>query len=238
MENLGAIAWIEWSDLEHLEFTATEAITQQLQRESYHAAIYSENSKRELKKGNKKIQTLSKIFAYTEENGTQPTLCKSGQGVLGASDRFLFVSEKFCPYGASVNGIAVRRNLSDRQVQRHLNSEYRRPSPVRGYHRKAEAISKRQIAQRLPRRLTAMAQDLRRGGDLDQANRLLKVGDRLFHLRTNLYEPSLPLCVVKRRRSAYKRFLSANLGAPGLRGDKEKLLIRGELKNYELEEIG
>ena len=238
MENLGAIVWIDWQDLEHLELTATEAIAQQLQRESYHAAIANEN-KHEIKNGKLKIAPIGKIFPENPDEAiANSTLCQSGQGVLGVSGRFIFVSERFIPYGSSVAGIADRRHLSTRQIQRHLQSAYRHPSPVRGYHRKAGDLEKRQIAKRLPRRLNGMAADLRRGGEVNEANRLLKVGDRLFRLGCNLYAPDLSLCGVKRRRSAYKRFLSAKPGAPGLRGDKNSLLIRGDGENYEPVEIG
>jgi hypothetical protein len=268
MENLGAIAWIEWGDLEHLELTATEAIALGLQRESFHAAkmggvvdhlgpngkvsmkfatkedpitgeIYgyrlksqdeahatSSKFKKKIKKNETYLKPIGRIFrSESLAKIFNSPVCESGSGVLGVGDRLLFVSEKFTPYGGSQQGIADRRNLSRRQVQRHLQSEYRRPSPVRKFHKKAGVVCKRQIAQRLPRRLNGLDKDLRRGGETEAANRLLRNGDRLFRLRCNLYAPEIELKGVRSRRKSYKRFLCSKSSAPGCREVKEILSI-------------
>jgi transposase len=213
-ESIGPVSEIEFSELESLTVTATEVETAGLQRESVYAARLEKQERLKANnQGSVKVQMVDPVRLTSPPCGTPARVL----GWLG--QRWVCVSENFVVYGGSQKAIALRRGVSVRTVQRHLSNSYRlSPSPVRKCRAELAPIIKRQVAVRLPRAFKPLGRASRDSEIAFEEKRILKIGDRYFEQRANVY--SLPHCLVPckfRRRRFHKKNLSiAESVSPGL----------------------
>lgn len=127
LDSWGETAYVNFEDLQSLSSaraTGTEIATQKTQRSAYSAAIGSLDS--EERKKYPVVET-QKIFAQVEK----ASLCKTGLRapnflILHVSERYLFVSKGFIPYGTNQSAIARQLGVSDRTVRRQLARVERR----------------------------------------------------------------------------------------------------------------
>lgn len=181
LEQLGPIAEVDLDSIRDLTVLATEIEAEALQR----ASIYAAKARAKELGQKPRMLPLGKLIAPSPPCGTPSC-------VLGGGKRFVSISEGSTPYGASQAAIASHRRLDVRTVQRHLSNFYRAcPSPVRGYRMDLAPIDKKQIAQRLPRSFqrSGIAQVLQYGrfDCNDRPGRYRSWGDRIYHLKTNVY---------------------------------------------------
>lgn len=200
LETIGHIAEITLDELPHLNIIATEVMAQGLQKSSYWNA----------KEVNRKQKNAIKPI-HPEDVLIKPP-CGTLARVLGFSQntRWMFVTEKFVHYGVSQETIAEHRGLHPQTVKRHLSNHYRlQPSPVMGRRSDLPPIHKKQLAQRLPRKQAALVGLAKQFKALEASGRYLKVEDRVFYARTNLYYPTYTLVPCRKRRKYYQNFLSS-----------------------------
>ena len=213
-DSIGPVSEIEIADLESLTVTATEVEAAALQRESFHVAKLNEQERLKANsQGSIKVRMVDPVRLTSPPCGTPARVL----GWLG--QRWVCVSEGFVLYGGSQKAIALRRGVCIRTVQRHLSNSYRLvASPVRKYRSNLTPIIKRQVALRLPRAFKPLGRASRDSEIAYAEKRILKVGDRYFELKTNIY--SLPHCLVPckfRRRRFHKENLSiAETGSGGV----------------------
>ncbi|NER33030.1 MAG: hypothetical protein F6J93_02950 [Oscillatoria sp. SIO1A7] len=224
MEQLGAIAWAQVGDLppEKLRYIATEAIAIGLQRESWHAAKMlgcnphpcdpdGPLDKAFVRRKAKKLRDRGLLvspdkFWATRGEGANRT-SRSPGGVLYDAGRFTCVSEKFVCYGGSQKTIAARRGLSSRTIQRHLAAT-RAPSPIRGYRADLPTVDKTQLAQRISGGGRVMQGLLACGEqwaiDEIQMRKMLRIGNRAYIAKCNLYDSAVEISRCRQLRRTYK----------------------------------
>ena len=240
LEALGPVAdFVPVTDLENLSILATEIERDALQLQSFYNA--REEEKQRLKaegKGSLKPEMVppEKIwFSIPDRKSKNPPSeappCDNPARVLGANKRWIFVSEGFVTYGASCGGIAVRRNLSDRTIQRHLSNTYRSiPSPIREFRADLMPCRKRQLAQRMPRKFKSVMQVMQSCNDAEiqkELRRYKEIGGRIWKAHTNLYHPDHYLVSCRFRKAKYKESLSAETGASGGLDNNLSLYVPG-----------
>lgn len=221
LQELGGIGEIEAGEIQNLTVRATEIEAQSLQRESIHAAVEAE--KERLKKAGRSKSACKQ----TRLIGPATLFCPPSvhlAGVLGRKNRWIYVTERFVPYGAHQESVARARGVSSRTVQRHLSNTYRfQPSPVRGYRSELDHCFKGQIAQRQKRSASPRSAefwDSATAGELLYSySRFFRAVDgRWFLARPNVYYPSQTLVRCRYRRAAILRKISKTYGTKIGRG--------------------
>lgn len=189
MYELGPVASVPIHRLEAVQVVATEIEIAQLQKASFYAAVKAK-----------------------KEEGTTPEMvnpidllsppCELPARVLGRSDRWIYVSEGFIPYGGSQKSVATVRDVTSRTVERHLSSQYREnPSPVKNYREDLNPLLKGQIAQRVAR--SRSKELLAAAKYFGEAGKFFQMGDREFERKCNIYADfdfTLVRCRFRRRR--------------------------------------
>ena len=219
IDELGAIAEISLADLPHLNIVATEVTAQAIQRASYWKAKEATR---------KQKQAIKPI--HPDDVLVKPP-CGPLARVLGFSNdgRWMFVTEKFAPYGASIKTIAQVRGVHPRTAERHLSNCYRlNPSPVLRRRSDLLPIQKKQLAVRLPRHQGALVKMARKFRDLNDG-RYFAIDDRVFYARCNLYYPTYTLVPCRRRRKRYKDFLCSENARRG-EGEVLEVLMSGKVE--------
>lgn len=189
LTEMGPVASCPINNLEAIAITATEIEIAQLQRSSFYAARKAEQEEGRPPEMVKPLDLLSPP-------------CELPARVLGATDRWIYVSEGFTPYGGSQKSIASVRDVTTRTVERHLSKKYREsPSPVKSYREGVKALLKGQIAQRIKR---SRSKDLLAAAKyFGEAGKFFEMGDRVFERKCNVYagfDFTLVRCRFRRRR--------------------------------------
>lgn len=186
---LGPVASVPITRLESIAIIATEIEIAALQRSSFYAAIKAEKEEGNAPEMVNPIELLSPP-------------CELPARVLGRSDRWIYTSEGFIPYGGSQKSVATVRDVTSRTVERHLSSRYREtPSPVKKYREELNPLLKGQIAQRISR--SRSKEILASAQYFGEAGKYFKMGDRVFQRKCNIYADfdfHLVRCRFRRRR--------------------------------------
>ena len=190
MTEMGPVASCPITNLEAIAITATEIEIAQLQKASFYAAI-----KAEKERGTATPTMISPIDLLNPP-------CELPARVLGKSDRWLYTSEGFIPYGGSQKSVATVREVTSRTVERHLSKKYREsPSPIKNYREGVAPLLKGQIAQRITR--SRSKEVLAAAKYFGEAGKFFEMGDRIFERKCNVYagfDFTLIRCRFRRRR--------------------------------------
>lgn len=228
IENIGPVSEVDINKLKDLKITATEITAMGLQRESAHKAKLDEEQRlKENNQGSIKVQIPDPMKVADPSCGTPAR-------ALGYNNRFLFVSENFLDYGGSQETIGQRLGISSRTVQRHLSNSYRlKPSPVRKFRANLEPALKRQIAIRLKRSFKPMGRSSRDAEIASDERRILKIGDRYFEARNNIYALNHCLVPCRFRRHSYKKNFRSQSEVRGGAHDKNILSSENNFRERE-----
>lgn len=199
------------TEFQSLGLIATEIETYHLQSQSFYAVKYPDQNYDPGDCPQKPIKNpirLIEPYRFFENPS-----CEKLARVLGRSKsgRFAFCSENFRVFGASQAGIAERRGLSVRQIQRHLDNSYRSGvSSVRGFRRSFSSIYKVQILHRCDKSENFRLRSANRWGDDSVFDSYIQGSDgRFWKYCCNLYLDYRWLLRVRARRKSYKDFLSS-----------------------------
>ncbi|NET40588.1 hypothetical protein [Okeania sp. SIO2B3] len=205
LTDFGPVAEISLDDFSNHRLTilSTEIELQSLQKQSRFAAHCEAIAKIQEKLLIKKVLKAKKLAPKPLQPEKIIPATKMAR-VLWRSGCQLGVSEGFLSYGASHQGVADRRGVCAKTVQRHLSNNYRCDgSPIRDF-KKCAPLQSIHINQRL-NRYHGKALDVASlsGEDYPELNGKYwrnKEG-RWFESKPNIYEPSVQLRKVKFRRS-------------------------------------
>lgn len=206
LTDFGPVAEISLDDFSNHRLTilSTEIELQSLQKQSRFAAHCEAIAKIQEKLLIKKVLKAKKLAPKPLQPEKIIPATKMAR-VLWRSGCRLGVSEGFLSYGASHQGVADRRGVCTKTVQRHLSNKYRCDgSPIRDF-KKCLPLQSIQINQRVNRGLSRVLDLVSDYGD---PNRDFEIGKhwknkegRWFERKPNIYEPSVQLRKVKFRRS-------------------------------------
>ncbi|MGL4375984.1 MAG: reverse transcriptase domain-containing protein [Microcoleaceae cyanobacterium] len=196
MNELGPVASCPINRLEAVQVIATEIELAQLQKASFYAA---KQAQKEEGKENPYKEIIPSMIC--PDDLLAPT-CELPARVLGKTDRWIYTSEGFIPYGGSQKSVAIVRDITSRTVERHLSNNYRQsPSPKNKYREGLAPLLKGQIAQRVTR--SRSKELLAAAKYFGEAGKFFQMGDRVFERKCNIYADfdfSLVRCRFRRRR--------------------------------------